>query len=90
MNDTAQKVEQIYQDGLALMEHKYYANALSCFEQAIDLNPNFAQAWFQVGRCRSELVQREIKNTEEYLYTDEVSERYYNGPHYLGQELSKI
>ena len=76
MNDTVQKVEQIYQDGLALMEHKYYANALSCFEQAIGLNPNFTQAWFQVGRCRSELVQREIENTEEYLYTDEVSEHY--------------
>ncbi len=70
------RVEQIYQDGLALMEYKYYANALSCFERAIDLNPDFAQAWFQVGRCRSELVQREIENTEEYLYTDEVSERY--------------
>jgi len=76
MNDTAQRTEQIYRDGLVLIEYKYYANALSCFEQVIDLNPNSAQAWFQVGRCRSELVQREIENTEEYLYTDEVSERY--------------
>ena len=76
MNNTAQRTEQIYRDGLVLIEYKYYANALSCFEQAIDLNPDFAQAWFQVGRCRSELVRREIENTEEYLYTDEVSERY--------------
>ena len=76
MNNIVHRAEQIYQDGLILMEHKYYANALSCFEQAIDLNPDFAQAWFQVGRCRSELVQRQIDNTEEYLYTDEVSERY--------------
>ena len=76
MNDTAQRAEQIYQDGLALMEYKYYANALSCFEQAIDLTPNFAQAWFQIGHCRSELVQREIENTEEYLYTEDVFEGY--------------
>ncbi len=76
MNNTAQRTEQIYRDGLSLIEYKYYANALSCFEQAIDLNPDFAQAWFQVGRCRSELVRREIENTEEYLCTDEVSERY--------------
>ena len=76
MNDTAQRTEQIYQDGLALMEHKYYANALACFEQAINLYPDFAQAWFQIGRCRSELVQRQIENTDEYLCTDEMSERY--------------
>ena len=76
MNDTAQRVEQIYRDGLALMEHKYYANALSCFEQAIDLNPDFAQAWFQIGRCRSELVQRQIENTDEYSYADEMFECY--------------
>ena len=55
MNDTVRKAERIYQDGLALMAHKYYANALSCFEQSIDLNPDCAQAWFQVGRCRSEV-----------------------------------
>ena len=76
MNDTVRKAERIYQDGLALMEYKYYANALSCFEQAIDLTPNFAQAWFQIGHCRSELVQREIENTEEYLYTEDVFEGY--------------
>ncbi len=76
MNDTAQRAEQIYQDGLALMEHEYYANALACFEQVVDLTPNFAQAWFQIGNCRSKLAQRQIDNTEEYLYTDEVSERY--------------
>ena len=76
MNHIAQRTEQIYQDGLALMEYRYYANALDCFEQAIDLNPNFAQAWFQIGRCRSELVQRQIENTDENLYTDEVSEHY--------------
>ena len=76
MNDTVRKAERIYQEGLALMEYKYYANALSCFEQAIDLTPNFAQAWFQIGHCRSELVQREIENTEEYLYTEDVFEGY--------------
>lgn len=70
MDDTVRKAEQIYQDGLALMEYKYYANALSYFEQAIDLTPNFAQAWFQIGRCRSEVVQRQIQNT------DEMPERY--------------
>ncbi len=76
MNDTAQRVEQIYRDGLALMGYRYYANALSCFEQAIDLNPDFAQAWFQIGHCRSELVQRQIENTDEYLCADEISEHY--------------
>ena len=76
MNHTAQRAEQIYQDGLILMEHKFYANALSYFEQAIDLNPNFAQAWFQIGYCRSELTQRQIQNTDEFLCTDEMIERY--------------
>ena len=76
MNDTAQRTEQIYQDGLVLMGYRYYANTLACFEQVVDLNPDFAQAWFQIGRCRSELVQREIENTEEYLYAEEVFERY--------------
>ncbi len=76
MNNIVHRAEQIYRDGLILMEYKYYANALAYFEQAIDLNPDFAQAWFQVGRCRSKLVQREIENAEEHLYTDEVSERY--------------
>ena len=76
MNATAQRTERIYQDGLALMEYRYYANALACFEQAVDLNSKFAQAWFQIGHCRSELVQREVKNTDEYLYADEMSERY--------------
>ena len=76
MNDTAQRVEQIYRDGLALMGYRYYANALSCFEQAIDLNPDFAQAWFQTGHCRSKLVQRQIENTDEYLCADEISEHY--------------
>ena len=76
MNDTVRKAERIYQDGLALMEHEYYANALACFEQVVNLTPNFAQAWFQIGDCRSKLAQRQIDNTEEYLYTDEVIERY--------------
>lgn len=76
MNNIVHRAEQIYRDGLILMEYKYYANALACFEQVINLKPDFAQAWFQVGRCRSELVQRETENTEEYLYTDEVSECY--------------
>ena len=76
MNDTVRKAEQIYQEGLALMNYRYCANALSYFEQAIDLNPNFVQAWFQIGHCRSELVQREVKNTDEYLYANEMSERY--------------
>ncbi len=76
MNNIVHRAEQIYRDGLILMEYKYYANALSYFEQATDLNPDFAQAWFQIGHCRSELVQRQIENTEEYLYTEEVFERY--------------
>ena len=58
------------------MEYKYYANALSCFEQIVDLNPHFAQAWFQIGHCRSELVQWQIESTDEYVYADEMSERY--------------
>ena len=76
MNATAQRAERIYQDGLALMRYRYYANALSCFEQVVNLTPHFAQAWFQIGHCRSELVQREVKNTDEYLYANEMSERY--------------
>ena len=79
MNGATERAEQIYQDGLALMGYRYYANALACFEQAIDLKPDFPQAWFQIGHCRSELAQRQIQNTDEYLYTDEKIERYQGG-----------
>ena len=76
MNNIVHRAEQIYRDGLILMEYKYYANALACFEQAINLKPDFAQAWFQIGHCRSELVQRQIENTDEYPYADEMFECY--------------
>ena len=57
MNNIVHRAEQIYRDGLILMEYKYYANALACFEQVINLKPDFAQAWFQVGRCHSRLYR---------------------------------
>ena len=76
MSDTTKLAQQIYQEGLVLVKFKHYTDALSCFEQVVDINPPCAQVWFQIGYCRSELVKLEIKNSEEYLYVDTEAEHY--------------
>ena len=68
--------QQLYEEGLVLMKHKHYADALSCFEQVVELDAVHAEAWFRKGCCRSELTMIQIENTEESLYADEEYELY--------------
>ena len=71
--ETAQK---LYEEGLVLLKHKHYADALSCFEQVVELDTNHADAWFRIGYCRSELLKQRIENSEGVLGVDEASEIY--------------
>ena len=66
--------QQLHEEGLVLMKHKHYADALCCFEKVVDLDANHAEAWFRKGCCRSELTMIQIENTEESLYADEECE----------------
>ena len=68
--------QQLYEEGLVLMKHKHYADALSCFEQVVELDAVHAEAWFRIGCCRSGLTRIQIENTEESLYVDEEFELY--------------
>ena len=71
-----QKAQQLYEEGLVLKKHKHYADALSCFEQVVELNANHAEAWFRIGCCHSELLEQKIENSEEVLGVQEESEIY--------------
>ena len=74
--DTPETAQQLYEEGLVLMKHKHYADALSCFEQAVELDAVHAEAWFRIGCCRSGLTRIQIENTEESLYVGEEFELY--------------
>ena len=68
--------QQLHEEGLVLMKHKHYADALSCFEQVVEFDANHAEAWFRIGCCRSELAKQKIEGTEETLYVDGEFELY--------------
>ena len=68
--------QQLYEEGLVLIKHKHYADALSCFEQVVELDANHAEAWFRIGCCRSEIAKQKIEGTEETLYVDGEFELY--------------
>ncbi len=68
--------QQLHEEGLVLIKHKHYADALSCFEQVVELDANHAEAWFRIGCCRSELAKQKIEGTEETLYVDGEFELY--------------
>ena len=71
-----QKAQQHYEEGLVLIKHKHYDDALSCFEQVVALDTNHAEAWFRIGCCRSEILKQRIENSEEVLGVHEESEIY--------------
>ena len=54
--------QQHYEEGLVLLKHKHYADALSCFEQVVELDANHAEAWFWIGCCRSELAKLDMED----------------------------
>ena len=57
-----QKVQQLYEEGLVLKKHKHYADALSCFEQVVELDANHAEAWYRIGCCRSEIAKLDMED----------------------------
>ena len=74
--ETPEAAQQLYEEGLVLMKHKHHADALSCFEQVVELDANHAEAWFRISCCRSELLKQKIENPEEVLGVHEESEIY--------------
>ncbi|MFN3329679.1 MAG: tetratricopeptide repeat protein [Pyrinomonadaceae bacterium] len=43
--------QNLYSQGLARLSVDDYAKALSFFERAIEVDPNYAEAWYQAGFC---------------------------------------
>lgn len=43
--------ERSYSLGLAQLSRDDYARALPYFEKAVDIDPNYAEAWYQAGYC---------------------------------------
>lgn len=43
--------ERLYSQGLAQLSRDDYARALPYFERAAEADPNYAEAWYQVGYC---------------------------------------
>lgn len=43
--------ETEYSQGLAQLSRDDYARALTNFEKAVDIDPNYAEAWYQAGYC---------------------------------------
>lgn len=41
--------EKLYSQGLGMLSRDDYARALSFFEKATDVDPNYAEAWYQAG-----------------------------------------
>ncbi len=72
--------QKLYEQGLVLKKHKHYADALSRFEEALDYyatsDTAYAETWFQMGCCRSEIAKQKIEGTEKTLYVDGEFELY--------------
>jgi len=43
--------ERVYSQGLAQLSRDDYAKALPYFEKAVEMDPNYAEAWYQAGYC---------------------------------------
>lgn len=74
--ETPETAQKLHEKGLVLLKHKHYADALSCFEQVVELNANHTEAWYRIGCCRSEIAKQKIEGTEETLYVDGEFELY--------------
>lgn len=72
--------QKLYEQGLVLMKHKRYDDALSRFEWALDYyaatDAGSAETWYRIGCCRSELAKRKIEGAEERLCAYEEFELY--------------
>ena len=72
--------QKLYEEGLVLKKHKHYADALSRFEDALDhyatSDTAYAETWYQIGCCRSEIARQNIENAKETLYVDDEFQIY--------------
>jgi len=64
--------EQLYQQGLKLVEKEKYEEAIPYFEEAAKRKPNFAEAYYQLGICYIEVVDSE-KARENLIYAKILS-----------------
>jgi len=53
--ELAASAEGFYSRGLTYLWAEDYKNALSCFKQAAEKNPRYADAYFQIGFCNGNL-----------------------------------
>jgi tetratricopeptide (TPR) repeat protein len=56
LNNEAQKskratAERLYSQGLAQLSRDDYSRAVTLFEKAAEIDPNYAEAWYQIGFC---------------------------------------
>ncbi len=74
---TAKKAKQKLDEGLVLLERKEAGEALTCFEEAIKLDPKNAEGWFQRGAAKAAMGKREeaVKDFSEALKLDPAHAR---------------
>ncbi len=56
LNSESQKnkraaAESLYSQGLGILSRDEYARAAGYFEKAVEIDPNYAEAWYQAGFC---------------------------------------
>ena len=49
--------EGFYSRGLGILSRDDYSKAVTFFEKAVEIDPNYAEAWYQVGYCYGMLGQ---------------------------------
>ena len=75
--------ERDYRRGLVQIWKKDYKRALPFFERAAKKNPQYARAWFYIGRCKSELGQN-TEAVEAYKQAIRLKPDYAKFHNYLG------
>src|SRR2546425_730931 len=73
--------EGLYSTGLGFVGSEDYAKALPYFEEAVQRNPSYAEAWFEVGVCNGELGrhQEEIAAYQQAIrLKPDFARAYYN------------
>src|SRR5437667_3505534 len=73
--------EGLYSTGLDFVGSEEYAKALPYFEEAVQRNPSYVEAWFEVGVCNGELGrhQEEIAAYQQAIHLKpDYAKAYYN------------
>ncbi|MEW6097155.1 MAG: trypsin-like peptidase domain-containing protein [bacterium] len=73
--------EELYSTGLTFLWAEDYEKALSYFEEAVKTNPDYAEAYFQIGYCNGELdrYQEAIASYQQAIRINpDLAEVHYN------------